>query len=105
MSASKPRLRSVRAIAFASASSSSTIRSRCPRPPASEAIAEECKGGESWVGRYRLSDHGEKVQMTLDLETRKRDKGVTVLAPSRPLESGGGTALRERGGWAMKRGE
>src|SRR5712691_9114313 len=47
MSAWNPRLRSVRAIAFASACSSSTIKSRCPGAPAlKEAVSEAVKNGQ-----------------------------------------------------------
>jgi anti-sigma B factor antagonist len=65
----------------------------------------ECKGGESRVGRYRLSDHGEPVQVTLDLETRQTDKGVTVLAPSGRLDVAGAPALKDAVSQAMKGGQ
>src|SRR5260370_13983991 len=102
MSASKPRLRSVRAIACASGCSSSTISGRCRSPPSLGSIAQECKGGESGPGRYRLSGHGEVEPVTLDVESRQTDSGVTVLAPSGRLDVVGAPALKEAVSEAMK---
>src|SRR6266852_6106115 len=101
MSASKPRLRSVRAIACGC--SPSTIRSRCRAPPSLGSIAQECKGGESGPGRYRLSGHGEVEPVTLAVEARQPDSGVTVLAPSGRLDVVGAPALKEAVSEAMKK--
>src|SRR5258708_17469295 len=103
MSASKPRLRSVRAIACASGCSSSTISSRCRSPPSLGSIAQECKGGESGPDRYRLSEHGEVQPVTLDVESRQTDSGVTVLAPSGRLDVLGAPALKEAVSEALQR--
>ena len=43
--------------------------------------------------------------MTLDLETRQTDKGVTVLAPSGRLDVAGAPALKEAVSEAMKGGQ
>src|SRR5260370_34960622 len=95
MSASKPRLRSVRAIACASGCSSSTVRSRCRSPPSLGSTAQECKGGESGLGRYRLSEHGEVGPLTPDVESRQTDSGVPALAPTARLHGVGAPALKE----------
>src|SRR5260370_16454849 len=103
MSASKPRLRSVRAIACARGCSSATIRRRCRSPPSRGSTAREGKGGESGPGRYRLSEHGEVGPLTLDVESRQTDSGVTVLAPSGRLDVVGAPALKEAVSEAMKK--
>src|SRR5260370_33649183 len=103
MSASKPRLRSVRAIACASGCSSSTVRSRCRSPPSLGSTAQECKGGESGPGRYRLSEHGEVGAVTLDAGSRQTDSGGTALAPSGRLDGVGAPALKEAVSAAMKK--
>ncbi len=43
--------------------------------------------------------------MTLDLETRQTEKGVTVLAPSGRLDVAGAPALKEAVSEAMKSGQ
>ncbi|TMC00872.1 MAG: STAS domain-containing protein [Chloroflexi bacterium] len=67
-----------------------------------QGTASECKGGESGSSRYRLSHDGEMDRVTLDVESRQTDTGVTVLAPSGRLDVAGAPALKEAVGEAIK---
>src|ERR1035437_5347696 len=109
---SKPRLRSVRCMTLASASSSSTMRVRSG--PSAEGTPESVES-EGHAARDAACPEAKSVQLprsrcslatvSLEVQSRQTDAGVTVLAPSGRLDVTGAPMLKDAISEAVKNGQ